>query len=87
MRGPEEYPHILDLLTQAAKAKPATLTLDLRRSISQQFRDQYPSKFVLHVRKHNTSKIVIKGNRQYPWQRKSLTNFQRLLPALQLEIA
>jgi hypothetical protein len=28
----------------------------------------------------------MQGNQQYAWQQKSLLNFQRLLPGLQLEI-
>src|SRR5262249_33299303 len=88
LRGPEEYAPILELLTQAAEAKPATLTLDLRQL---QFLNSSGlntlSKFVLLVRKLNTSQVVIQGNRQFAWQQKSLLNFQRLLPGLQLEIA
>jgi hypothetical protein len=40
----------------------------------------------LLVRKLNTSQVVMQGNQQYAWQQKSLLNFQRLLPGLQLEI-
>jgi hypothetical protein len=29
---------------------------------------------------------VLKGSHQFPWQEKSLKNFQRLLPRLQLEV-
>jgi len=87
LRGPEEYAPILQLLTQAAKAKPAMLTLDLRQL---QFLNSSGintlSKFVLLVRKLNTSQVVMQGNRQFAWQQKSLLNFQRLLPGLQLEI-
>jgi hypothetical protein len=87
LRGPEEYAPILELLTQAAEAKPATLTLDLRQL---QFLNSSGintlSKFVLLVRKLDTSQVVLQGNRQFAWQQKSLLNFQRLLPGLQLEI-
>ena len=87
LRDPEEYAPILDLLTQAAEAKPVTLTLDLRQL---QFLNSSGintlSKFVLLVRKLNTSQVVMQGNQQFAWQQKSLLNFQRLLPGLQLEL-
>ena len=83
----EEYKPVLDLLVQAADAKHATLTLDVREL---QFLNSSGintlSKFVLQVRKHNVSRVVVQGSAQYPWQEKSLKNLQRLLPALQLEI-
>ena len=34
---------------------------------------------------HPTSQLIVKGSDEYPWQKKSLTNLQRLLPGLQLE--
>jgi hypothetical protein len=87
LRGTEEYAPILQVLTTAADAKPAILTLDLR---TLQFLNSSGintlSKFVLQVRKHNASQVVIQGSRQFAWQEKSLKNFQRLLPGLQLEI-
>jgi len=83
----EEYKPVLDLLTRAADARPATLTLDLREL---QFLNSSGintlSKFVLQVRKHGTSQVVVQGSTRYPWQEKSLKNLQRLLPALQLDI-
>jgi hypothetical protein len=88
LRGNEGYAPILQLLTAAADAKPATLILDLQglRFLNSSGINTL-SKFILQVRKHNASQVVIKGNRQFPWQEKSLKNFQRLLPGLQLEIA
>ncbi len=85
--GGAEYQPILDLLMQAADAKPATLTLDLREL---QFLNSSGintlSQFILQVRKHQASQVVLQGSSQYPWQQKSLVNFQRLLPGLQMEI-
>jgi len=83
----EEYKPVLDLLTQAADAKPETLTLDLREL---QFLNSSGintlSKFVLQVRRHGVSQVLVQGSTRYPWQEKSLKNLQRLLPALQLDI-
>ena len=87
LRGSEEYEPILQLLTDAADAKPATLTLDLRalRFLNSSGINTL-SKFVLQVRKHNASQVVIMGSSEFPWQQKSLPNFRRLLPGLQLEM-
>jgi len=87
LRGGPEYQPILDLLMQAANAKPETLTLDVS---ALEFLNSSGintlSKFILQVRNHNASTIIIKGNNQYRWQEKSLINFQKLLPTLQLEV-
>lgn len=83
----EEYKPILDLLIAAADATPATLTLDVR---DLQFLNSSGintlSKFILRVRKHGASQVVVQGSRRFPWQEKSLVNLQRLLPGLQMEI-
>ena len=87
LRGAEEYAPILQVLTAAADAQPATLTLDLRRL---QFLNSSGintlAKFVLHARQYSATQVVMKGSQQFPWQEKSLKNFQRLLPGLHLEI-
>ena len=87
LRGTEEYAPILQVLTAAADAKPATLTLDLRtlRFLNSSGINTL-SKFVLHVRESNVTQVVMKGSHLFPWQAKSLKNFQRLLPGLHLEI-
>lgn len=87
LHGGEEYKPILDLLISAADATPDTLTLDVREL---QFLNSSGintlSKFILQVRKHKLSQVVIQGSARYPWQEKSLKNFQRLLPGLKMEI-
>lgn len=87
LRGTEEYAPILQVLTAAADAQPATLTLDLR---TLQFLNSSGintlAKFVLHVRQYPAVQVVLQGSHRFPWQEKSLKNFQRLLPGLQLEI-
>ncbi len=87
LRGGPEYQPILDLLTGAADAKPETLTLDVRElNFLNSSGINTLSKFILQVRKHKTSQVVIKGSSAHPWQAKSLRNFQKLLPNLKLEI-
>ena len=87
LQGSAEYDPILQVFMEAADARPPTLTIDIR---SLQFLNSSGintlSKFVLQVRKHNVSRVVIQGSSRYSWQEKSLKNFQRLLPGLQLEI-
>ena len=87
LRGAEEYAPILQVLTAAVEAHPATLTLDLR---TLQFLNSSGintlAKFVLHARQYKATQVVLKGSHHFSWQEKSLKNFQRLLPGLQLEI-
>ncbi len=87
LRGSAEYAPIIDLLNKAADAKPETITLDV---CGLQFLNSSGintlSKFVIYVRKNKTCQVMILGSSQSPWQQKSLKNFQRLLPGLQLEI-
>lgn len=88
LHGGEEYQPILEVLLAAADSKPEKLTLDVREL---QFLNSSGintlSKFILRVRKNEVSQVLIQGSTQFPWQGKSLKNFQRLLPGLQLEIA
>ncbi|PCJ33398.1 MAG: hypothetical protein COA99_15870 [Moraxellaceae bacterium] len=87
LRGTQEYQPILSILLGAVDAKPERLTLDVREL---QFLNSSGitmlSKFILQVRKHGASQVLILGSKNYPWQGKSLKNFQRLLPALEMEI-
>lgn len=43
------------------------------------------SKFVINIRKKNSTKIIVQGSAAIPWQGKSLKNLQRLMPSLILE--
>jgi hypothetical protein len=85
LSGPE-YDAILEVLNAAANAGHPMLTLDLREL---QFLNSSGintlSKFVMQMRKKPTSQLIVKGSEQYPWQKKSLVNLQRLLPNLRLE--
>ena len=87
LRGGAEYKPILDVFISAADAKPDTLTLDVRNlEFLNSSGINTLSKFILQVRKHKASKVIIKGSSAYPWQQKSLSNFQKLLPTLHIEI-
>lgn len=85
LNGPE-YDPILGVLNAAATAGHPVLTLDVS---GLQFLNSSGintlSKFVMQMRKQPASQLIIKGSEQYPWQKKSLVNLQRLLPNLRLE--
>lgn len=42
-------------------------------------------RFVLSVHKKAVSRLIIKASEEVSWQKKSIKNFRRLMPALQLE--
>lgn len=87
LHGGEEYRPILDLLLSAADARPNTLILDVRElKFLNSSGINMLSKFILQARKHKASQVVIHGSSRYPWQEKSLKNFQRLLPGLSMQI-
>ncbi|MBX3009972.1 MAG: hypothetical protein KF832_00650 [Caldilineaceae bacterium] len=81
-----EYDAILGMLNAAAAAGHPVLTLDVS---GLQFLNSSGintlSKFVMQMRKQPASQLIVKGSEQYPWQKKSLVNLQRLLPNLRLE--
>jgi len=80
------YAAITEILNAAADAKPPTLILDLTKL---QFLNSSGintlCRFAIHLRKHDTTQVTVKGSTAFPWQRKSLVNLQRLLPGLRLE--
>ena len=81
-----EYADVTEILNAAADAKPEVLTLDLT---GLQFLNSSGintlSKFIIRLRKHKASQVNVKGNGEFAWQKKSLANFQKLLPGLVLE--
>jgi hypothetical protein len=73
LQGGAEYNPILELLIEATDAKPSLLTLDLRTlQLLNSSGINMLSKFVLQVRKHNTSQVVIKGSSQFPYSPRSM---------------
>lgn len=84
--GTAGYTDVMDLLNAVADQKPETITLNLH---GLQFLNSSGistlSKFVIRIRKHKASQLVIQGTHHFPWQLKSLGNLQRLMPSLKLE--
>ena len=87
LRDAAEYQPILDLLTQAARSQAATVTLDVRglRFLNSQGINTL-AKFILLMRQQPGRAVIIEGNHLYPWQQKSLKNYQRLMPSVELKI-
>lgn len=85
LTGPE-YTDVAEILNAAADAKPEVLNLDLT---GLEFLNSSGintlSKFVIRLRKHKATQVNVKGNSEFAWQKKSLANFQKLLPGLVLE--
>lgn len=85
--GVTGYALIVKLLNDVADQKPEKITLNLQKL---QFLNSSGinafSKFVIKVRNHQASQLIVRGSSQFPWQSKSLRNLQRLMPELQVEI-
>lgn len=85
LAGTESYQPVLDLLSDVQSDSPATITLDLKQlEFLNSSGISMLSKFVISVRKQESSHIVVKGSTTIPWQSKSLKNLKRLMPSLEL---
>ena len=81
-----EYAAITEILNTAADAKPDVLNLDLTGlKFLNSSGINTLSKFIIRLRKHQASQVNVKGNSEFAWQKKSLANFQKLLPGLTLD--
>lgn len=81
-----EYADITDILNTAADEKSEILNIDLTElKFLNSSGINTLSKFIIRLRKHKTAQVNVKGNSEFAWQKKSLANFQKLLPGLNLE--
>ena len=85
-----EYAPVMDLLNDAHKtavSDDSPLTLDFRQL---QFLNSSGintiSRFVIFARKQNTAMLVVMGSSDIYWQKKSLTNLQKLWSKVQIQI-
>lgn len=87
LRGSMEYGPISELLDEVARAAPEVVTLDLRglRFLNSAGIDLL-LRFTLRMRKQATSQVVIRGAADIPWQGRTLPNFGRLMPELELSM-
>jgi len=86
LSGQDAYRPIIELFEQLV-ALEGDITLDIQNL---EFLNSSGiamfSRFMLSCRKRGTGIITVLGSKEIAWQKKSLTNLQRLLPALVLEI-
>ncbi|MEG3857846.1 slr1659 superfamily regulator [Microcoleus sp. herbarium12] len=87
LSGPAEYAPIVQLLGEVADLKQAKITLNLQElEFLNSSGINMLSKFIIEVRKQARVQMAVQGSQRIAWQSKSLKNFQRLMPSLQLEL-
>jgi hypothetical protein len=82
----EEYAPIVQLLEQIITQNPSQLTINLRELEflnSSGFTNL--ARFITKVNTKKTIQLKMQASSQNPWHQKSLNNFKRLMPQLQLE--
>jgi hypothetical protein len=85
--GVDEYTPITQLLKEAVDDAHETLILDLRDLVFLNSSGiNILSRFVISVRQKGTMGLRVLGSTAIPWQTKSLVNFKRLMPALELQL-
>jgi|SRR4028119_781776 hypothetical protein len=81
--GIPDYEPIVQLLNDVTEQEPATITMNLQKlKFLNSSGMSVLSRFVIGVRKKKTIELVVKGSPGVSWQEKSLSNWQRLMPAL-----
>ncbi|MCP4426751.1 MAG: hypothetical protein GY803_19845 [Chloroflexi bacterium] len=90
LRTTDEYSPVMELLDRAhdtAIAADSPLTLDFRQL---QFLNSSGintvSRFVISARKLDQTTLIVQGSSGIYWQKKSLTNLQRLWSKIQVQI-
>ncbi len=89
LRTSEEYEPITQLLQQAHEATGAenTLTLDFSElKFLNSSGINIVSRFVIFARKQEKIVLQVNGSQEVYWQKKSLTNLQRLWPKVKIDI-
>ncbi|MEG4230226.1 hypothetical protein QUA35_28970 [Microcoleus sp. N9_B2] len=86
LSGPAEYTPIAELLTKVADLEQTKITLNMQQlEFLNSSGINMLSKFIIEVRKTARVQMAVQGSQTIAWQGKSFKNFQRLMPALQLE--
>ncbi len=87
LSGSAEYAPIVQLLGSIASVEPAKITLNLQQlEFLNSSGINMLSKFIIEIRKKARVQMAVQGSQGIAWQGKSLKNFQRLMPQLQLEL-
>jgi hypothetical protein len=85
--GKDGYADIEALLDKLTSMQPAVITLDFRElEMMNSPGMNVFSNFVLTLRKAQTTHLVIKATRQFPWQSKMFRNLHLLMPTLKVEL-
>lgn len=88
LRGAAEYAPMMNLLNDVADQGLSELHMDVS---GLEFLNSSGintlSKFVLRLRKSGPVKLNILASDEFPWQKKSLRNFQKLLPGTDIQYA
>lgn len=87
LNGMKDYEPITDFLNKVTEPEPPIIILNLQKlEFLNSSGISMLSKFVINMRKKQTTNIIVKGSKNIPWQEKSLKNLQRLMPNLVLEL-
>jgi hypothetical protein len=87
LNGMQDYAPILRMLNEVAKKESFSITLNLQQlKFLNSSGIGMLSNFVIYIREKNTIPMTILASNAIPWQRKSLKNFQRLMPDLTIEL-
>ena len=86
LSGPAEYAPIAHFLTKVADMEPTKITLNLQQlEFLNSSGINVLSKFIIEIRNTARVQMAVQGSQSISWHGKSLRNFQRLMPGLQLE--
>ena len=82
----KEYNPIAELLNQVAALEPSKITLNLQALEGLNSSGiTMLGKFIFQIAKKKTIELLIQCGNQMTWQKKSVKNFKRLMPKLQIE--
>lgn len=86
LSGPEEYQPITQLLGDVADTQTEKIILNLQQlEFLNSSGINMLSKFIIEIRKTARVQMAVQGSQSIAWHGKSLRNFQRLMPGLQLD--
>lgn len=85
--GAENYAEIAQVFNAAVEDEPQTLTLDITqlRFLNSSGINVF-FKFLIALKKKKCTQLTIKGTTEFFWQKKTLLNFQKILPSTTLDI-
>ncbi|MFH7244578.1 MAG: hypothetical protein ACHWZW_17215 [Spirulina sp.] len=82
----EDFKSVINLLNAALDSAPSKLILNLGQlEFLNSSGISILSRFVIKARAQSETTLMLKGSETIIWQKRSLRNLQRLMPALELE--